>query len=80
MAKKLNNLEARGAFGFVVASLCAVGFAGAIGTLAVCGDLTVARFCLYGLAFGVVGGIAWPDQDSGEAFISAIRGGGNDEE
>lgn len=72
MAKKHNSAAARGGFGFTVAALCVVGFAGACGYLAVNDSLTVGRVCLYGIAFGTVGGVAWPDQDSGDAFINQL--------
>lgn len=79
MAKKCNSLAVKGGFGFAVALGCLVGFAGTVGTLAAFDALTIGRFCLYGIAFGTVGGIAYPEQESGDAFFNCLRGSGDDE-
>ncbi|QPB11489.1 hypothetical protein JT321_gp62 [Providencia phage Kokobel1] len=70
--KKLKGLAARGGVRFLGAALCVPAFAACVGWLAVNDALTVGRFCLYLIAFGVCGGVMWPDQEEGEAFLNHI--------
>lgn len=71
-AKKLKGKAARGGVRFLGAALCVPVFAGFVGYLAINDALTVGRFCLYLIAFGVCGGVMWPDQEEGEAFLNHI--------
>lgn len=76
-ANKLKGNAAAGAARFLGAVLCVPAFAGCVGWLAVNDSLTVGRFCLYMIAFGVCGGIMWPTQEQGDAFLNKI--GADDE-